>query len=317
MTNLLAPVAKAKFFDNNGRPANGYKLFTYEAGTSTKADTFPSAGAVVANANPIILDYRGEANVWIPPNVAFKFVFAPPSDTDPPTAPIWTVDDIVDSQLISLWGGVDTGIANAYVLTFDANFSAYADGIVIYWIPSNANTGASTVNVNGLGPIAIVNQDGGPMLAGQIPANQIAEILYLSGQFILLSSLSTVQTGSFAVTAAGFTAPVSGDIDYVRLGNTVTLSRSGGLAGTSNATTFVLSGLPAALRPTSPRQVLCNSLNDNSVGSLVGAALITNGNDIIMLVGEVTGTRLRVADNIWTAAGGKGIDAGWQVTYTI
>lgn len=187
MTNLLAPVAKAKFFDNNGRPAVGYKLFTYQAGTDTKSDTFPSAGSGVPNANPITMDYRGEANIWVPPNVAYKFVFAAPNDTDPPTAPIWTVDNIVDSQLVTLWGGVDTGIANAYVLDFTANFTSYTDGIVIYWIPSNANTGPSTINVNGLGPVAITNQDGSPLYLGQLQANQVALIIYSGTGFILIA----------------------------------------------------------------------------------------------------------------------------------
>lgn len=186
MANLLAPVAKAKFFDNNGRPAAGYKLFSYEAGTNTKLATYTDETTGTPNSNPVVLDYRGEANVWVPPNVAYKFVFAPPTDTDPPTAPIWTVDDIVDSQLVTLWGGVDTGIANAYVLNFTSNFTSYTDGIVIYWIPANTNTGASTINVNGLGPVAITNQDGSALYLGQLRANQVALIIYRSGGFILI-----------------------------------------------------------------------------------------------------------------------------------
>lgn len=215
MTNLLAPVAKAKFFDNNGRPAVGYKLFTYEAGTSTKADTFPSANAVIPNANPITLDYRGEANVWIPPNVAFKFVFAPPNDTDPPTAPIWTVDDIVDSQLVTLYGGVDTGIANAYVIDFESNFTAYADGIAIFWIPSNTNTGPSTINVNGLGPVSIINQDGSPLYLGQLQANQFSLIIYKGTGFNLIDFglLPTINTQN-----ADYTFQI-GDANNIVLGD--------------------------------------------------------------------------------------------------
>lgn len=203
VTNLLAPVAKAKFFDNNGRPATNYRLFTYEAGTSTKADTFPSAPSAIPNPNPLTLDYRGEADVWIPPNIAYKFVFAPPGTDDPPTAPIWTVDQIVDSQLITLWGGVDTGFANAYVLNFTANFTAYQDGIVIYWIPSNTNTGPSTINVNGLGPVSITNQDGSPLYLGQLQANQVALIIYRNTGFVLVSfgllPTINVQNGNYTL----------------------------------------------------------------------------------------------------------------------
>jgi hypothetical protein len=204
MANLLSPVAKAKFFANNGKPAAGYKLFTYEAGTNTKADTFPDANTSSPNPNPIILDFRGEADVWIPPNTAYKFVFSPPNDTDPPTASIWTVDDIVDSQLVTLYGGVDTGFANAYVIDFVANFTAYADGIAIFWIPSNTNTGPSTINVNGLGPVAIINQDGSPLYLGQLQANQFSLIIYKGTGFNLIDFglLPTINTQNADYTFA-------------------------------------------------------------------------------------------------------------------
>lgn len=188
MTNVLSPLVKQQFFASNGRPAAGYKLFTYEAGTNTKLATYQDSTTGTPNQNPIVLDFRGEANIWIPPNVAYKFVFAPPNDTDPPSSPIWTVDEIVNSQLVTLWGGVDTGIANAYVLDFTANFTAYQDGIVIYWIPSNSNTGPSTINVNGLGPVPITNQDGSALYLGQLQANQVALIVYRGTGFALVAT---------------------------------------------------------------------------------------------------------------------------------
>jgi hypothetical protein len=200
VANSLTPVLKQKFFANNGKPAAGYKVFTYAAGTDTKLDSYQSA-AGSANSNPITLDFRGEANIWVPPNVAYKFVFAPPNDTDPPTNPIWTVDEVVDSQLVTLWGGVDTGIANAYVLDFTANFTSYSDGIVIYWLPSNTNTGPSTINVNGLGPVPITNQDGSALYLGQLQANQVALIVYRSTGFTLVATallpLINTETGNY------------------------------------------------------------------------------------------------------------------------
>lgn len=188
MTDVLSPPPKQAFLDNNGRPLVGGQLFTYEAGTNTKLATYTDAGGLTANSNPIVLDFRGECDLWIPPNVAYKFVLAPANDTDPPTNPIWSVDDIVSSQLVTLYGGVDTGVANAYILNFTANFTAYQDGIVIYWIPSNTNTGASTVNVNGLGPVDILNQNGAALTAGQLIANQIAVMMYSGTGFSLISS---------------------------------------------------------------------------------------------------------------------------------
>lgn len=191
MPNVLSPNPKQQFFGNNGEPAVGYKLYTYSAGTSTKIASYPDENTGVPNANPIMLDFRGECNLWIPPNVSYKLVFANPSDTDPPTNPIWSVDNLVSSQLLTLYGGVDVGVTNSYVLNFVANFSAYTDGIVIYWIPSHTNIGASTINVNGLGPVPIVNQDGTPLTPGQLASGQVSTIIYSGGEFLLLASATT------------------------------------------------------------------------------------------------------------------------------
>lgn len=89
----LSPLPIQKFFDNAGRPINGGLLFTYVAGTTTKIATARDQAGTL-NANPIVLDFRGEANVWLDQTLTYKFVLAPANDTDPPTAPIWSVDNI-------------------------------------------------------------------------------------------------------------------------------------------------------------------------------------------------------------------------------
>ncbi len=89
----LSPLSVQKFFDNNGRPLVAGQLFTYLAGTSTKVATASNESGT-PNSNPIVLNYRGECRIWLDPTLAYKFVLAPRNDTDPPTSPIWTVDDI-------------------------------------------------------------------------------------------------------------------------------------------------------------------------------------------------------------------------------
>lgn len=316
MANLLAPVAKAKFFGNNGQPANGYKLFTYAAGSSTKLATYTDSTTGTPNTNPVILDFRGEASIWIPPNIAYKFIFSPPSDTDPPTAPIWTVDHIVDSQLVTLYGGVDTGIANAYVLNFVSNFTAYADGIAIFWIPSHTNTGASTINVNGLGPVAITNQDGSALAAGQIQANQIAQILYKGTGFILLTALSVITTGTFSATFNGFSSPLIGNISYSRFGSIVTLSRTITLQGTSNsvAMSWPNGTIPVGLRPSAVRSALCSNLIDNSNSDFMGKITIDTDGSIDFYKQVAS---LAFSNAGFTAANNKGLLDGWQISYTL
>lgn len=226
MATTLSPTPIYKGWGNDGAPLVGGKLFTYQAGTSTKLATYTDSTGGTPNANPIILNARGEAPVWIPPNVAYKYVLAPATDTDPPTNPIQTTDQITNAQLLTLYGGVDTGVVNAYVLTFSAQFTSYTDGIAIYWFPSHTNTGASTLNVNGIGVAAIVNQDLSALSANQLVANQLAFVIMKGGQFILSSILGSLGAGGIltvaGVNVTGSTIPANGL--YLPAANTTGIS---------------------------------------------------------------------------------------------
>lgn len=94
-TFALAPVARQLFLNpSNGAPASGFLLYTYAAGTTTKLATYVDSTGTVPNVNPIVMDALGECDIWLPVNTAYKFVFSPPTDTDPPTNAIWTRDEI-------------------------------------------------------------------------------------------------------------------------------------------------------------------------------------------------------------------------------
>ena len=60
----LTPVPKIQFFDANGHPLAGGKLYSYAAGTTTPLVTYTDQAGTSANTNPVILDARGEASVW-------------------------------------------------------------------------------------------------------------------------------------------------------------------------------------------------------------------------------------------------------------
>lgn len=311
MSTVNSPLAKMQFFDSNGQPAVDYRLFTYIAGTSTKLATYTDFGGGSPNANPLRMDYRGECNLWIPPNVKYKYVFAPPGIDDPPTNPIWTVDNVVNSQLITLYGGNDAGSTNAYVLNFTANFTAYTDGTVIYWIPGNTNTGASTINVNGLGIVSIVNQDASALLGGQIIAGQIAQIMYLGGGFVLLSSAPV--SGSFTGTLTGVSGTVTASVQYTISGRIASLAIPSALTGVSTATTCSITGLPAFLRPTTTKVVPVPnySFTDNSVlnPSSVAVLMSSVASSIqFTYAGSTTG---------FTAANNKGVTATFSITYPL
>ncbi len=48
-----------QFFDANGNPLSGGKLYTYTGGTSSNKTTYREIDAVTANSNPIVLDSSG------------------------------------------------------------------------------------------------------------------------------------------------------------------------------------------------------------------------------------------------------------------
>jgi len=95
MATLLAPLFNQRFYDANNVPLVGGKVFTYVAGTSTKTATFTDGTGLIQNQNPIILDARGECFMWFTPGQSYKIVLSPANDTDPPTAPIRTIDSVL------------------------------------------------------------------------------------------------------------------------------------------------------------------------------------------------------------------------------
>ena len=97
MANSLTamPWVMEQFFDSNGNPINGGKLFTYEAGTTTKLATYTDAAGSVAHSNPIVLNSAGRPTspIFLQAR-SYKFVLTTTGDTDPPVSPLWTADSV-------------------------------------------------------------------------------------------------------------------------------------------------------------------------------------------------------------------------------
>lgn len=93
-TATLLPVPKARFFDANGDPLAGGKVYTYVAGTvNTPKTSYTTAAANVSNANPVVLNSTGEANIWLVGS--YKIVL-----TDANDAQQWSVDNITDVETL-------------------------------------------------------------------------------------------------------------------------------------------------------------------------------------------------------------------------
>jgi hypothetical protein len=130
--SLPAPPPVQHFVDNNGNALAGGQVFTYLAGTTTKVNTYIDSSETTQNSDPIILDGRGEANIWLDPNTTYKFVLSSPTDTDPPTRPIQTADNI-------------TAFSNPFttpvqiLLTNDKSWSPFANSALVVANHGNNN----------------------------------------------------------------------------------------------------------------------------------------------------------------------------------
>lgn len=144
---LGVPVYRA--YDANGDPLNGGKLYCYVAGTSTPLDTYPTYSDALAgtnaNANPVVLDSAGAAQVWVQAS-AYKFILKSSADVTlytqdnvyaafgfPPTAAT-TLTTVIKN------GDQTTISSAAKITTWSAEFDALSEWSAANhrWVASGA-----------------------------------------------------------------------------------------------------------------------------------------------------------------------------------
>lgn len=81
----------------------------------------------------------------------------------------------------------ETGTANAYVIALTPAITAYTTGLTVKFVATNANTGASTLQVNGLTPAPALQWHSKDLVAGTITDGAIVEAIYTGSVFELLN----------------------------------------------------------------------------------------------------------------------------------
>lgn len=89
MAGVAPANPKTQFTSTTGVPLVNGTLTVYAAGTTTPSDTWQDSALTVLNTNPITLDARGEALVWLDSAKTYKFLLK-----DAAGATAWTVDNI-------------------------------------------------------------------------------------------------------------------------------------------------------------------------------------------------------------------------------
>ena len=167
--------------------------------------------------------------------------------------------------------GIDTGTANTYVITPSPAMQAYAEFVWMIFIAANTNTGASTINGNGLGAIPIVKQDGTALLAGDIQAGGM--------YFVICTSPTSCQLTQSGKAAGVFTTvSASGQITSTLANGTAPFVVTSSTV-VSNLNVSQLLGntwvVPGAIGATTPSTGKFTTVNGNTLTT--GTYTLTGG----------------------------------------
>jgi hypothetical protein len=106
--------------------------------------------------------------------------------------------------------GTTAGVASTYTLTLSPALTSYTAGVGVTVKINIANTGASTINVNGLGAKSILDSKGNAMTTGKLRLNGVYTLRYDGTNFILQGEggsgnavASDLLSGKTASTDAG------------------------------------------------------------------------------------------------------------------
>lgn len=207
----LSPWPVSKFFDNDGEPMAAGLLYVYAAGSTTKLATWQDSAGSSLNSNPIVLNFRGECRVWLDPTLAYKFVLSPPTDTDPPTNPIWTVDNITAGPSSADNAAEDTGSANTVQLSIPRLSGTPAMFDRIVWKSNFQNTASANVVINGGLSRTLVWQNRAVLSPGALQSDGMYEAIYdgtfwqLQGPTLDPTQMITVEEFLAGVTPSNYT----------------------------------------------------------------------------------------------------------------
>lgn len=133
-------------------------------------------------------------------------------------------------------------------------------------------------------------------------------------------SASDFSSGTFTGTLTGFGSNPTGTVSYIVAKNIATLYfASTGISGTSNSTAMTMTGLPAAVRPTITRGVVCSELYDNSNTNIIGGCTINSSGVITfqLFVTNAVTNRVTRDSSAFTSSGDKGLLNQWQISYPL
>lgn len=198
--------------------------------------------------------------------------------------------------------GIVASGTNAYNATYVPTITGYEDGLKVIVRFTNGNSGASTINLNGLGAKTIVKGTSTALVSGDIPAGTTLLLAYDGTNFVIVGSQLVNQFFDWSPTYEGFSTPPSGGVNrYCLMDKLCNFMIMPTTNGTSNATTFTVT-LPFVSRNL---QVIPVSFTIDNGGAVLsgGWASVSAGSNVLTITRAI-GT--------WTGINGKrAVITGW------
>jgi len=138
---LICPVIQNQYFDPNGNPLAGGKLFFYEGGSfSTEKTTYSNRSGTVENSNPIVLDSSGYINTNVFLDVGYYNITLTRADGTTVLS-TWTNISGIDCDCSKLYFGSHLAQATQSVSYADCAIDSSGN---TYYIGTFITTGAIT-----------------------------------------------------------------------------------------------------------------------------------------------------------------------------
>ena len=158
-------------------------------------------------------------------------------------------------------------------------------------------------NTNGFMELTVNNGTGGFKISQG--AGPIVGVGPISGAFVDM----TPDRGTFTLTHTGFNAAVTSTATWYRIGKVVTVN-TGGVSGTSNATTWTATGLPAGIQSSLQAQTITIGDAENN-GAGVAATVTVSASS-----GTLTFGNGFTSGGAWTNSGAKGFFNSGGTTFS-
>ena len=224
--------------DSAGLPLNGGKCNFYEPGTTTLKTTYTTSAISVANANPVVLDSAGRANIWL--NGNYRVIV---KDSTGATT-IYDEDNINPETASSLTAiSTDTTL----VLADKAKFYQ-ASGAITITLTSAATLGAGWyvyIRNNGSSNITLTGANTANTFNGTAFSSSTITLFAGETCLVVVNSaadgfITFVQKNAFTTGDAKLTLKTTADAGWILANDTSIGNAASGATGRANADTSAL-----------------------------------------------------------------------------